>query len=161
MIPAGLDDRQRKVVLWDEERAFGRTLWNQTLQTLIEFSGSPLGIEISAEGRRNLTDGVGGFVDKFEAVVGNAAVAHLVEMTGGDLRFGTENGVAAADIGHDGMAATLRVAQGDFVFFAGVTAILIAGTGGEKAAEDTVLGVENGQMVIGDDFKVLAADGLR
>ena len=48
------------------------------------------------------------------------------------------------------MRAAFGILQRDAVFFAGAAAIAIAGSGGEKAAEDAVLGVEDGEVLIGD-----------
>ena len=44
------------------------------------------------------------------------------------------------------------------MFFAGAAAVAVAGAGREEAAEDTVLGVEDGEVLIGDGFQILRAD---
>ena len=43
------------------------------------------------------------------------------------------------------------------VGFAGAAAIAVAGAGGEEAGEDAVLGVEDGQVLIGDGFDAIGA----
>ena len=82
-------------------------------------------------------------------------------MAAGFLRFGAEDGVAAAHVGHHGMRAAGGVAQGDAVLLAGAAAIAIAGAGGKEAAEDAVLGVEDGQMLVGDGFDPACARAAR
>ena len=74
------------------------------------------------------------------------------------LRFGAENRIAAADVRHHRMRAAALVLELDHVFFAWPAAIAIAGSGGKKAAEHAVLGVKDGQMLIGDRFEFVAPD---
>ena len=98
------------------------------------------------------------FVRELQAEARDAGRAPRVQMQAGLLRFGAEDGVAAADIGHHGMRAARGVAQRHAVLFAGAAAIAIAGAGGEEAAEDAMLGVEDGQVLVGDGLDAFAAD---
>lgn len=104
------------------------------------------------EGVGDVADLIGGLVDEFEAEVVDAGVLPGVEVGGGVLGLGTEDGVAAADVGNDGMAAALLVFEGDLVLFAGAATIEVAGALGEEAAEDAVFGVEDREVLVGDDF---------
>jgi hypothetical protein len=55
------------------------------------------------------------------------------------------------------MRAAFGVLKRDAVFFARSSAIAIAGSGGEEAAEDAVLGVKHRQVLVGDGLDPLAA----
>ena len=57
------------------------------------------------------------------------------------------------------MSAALGVLERDAVFFAGAAAVAVAGALREEAAEDAVFGVEHGQVLVGDGFYILWADG--
>ena len=65
-------------------------------------------------------------MDEFQPIVDDAALEHLVEVAAGDLRFRPEDGITAAHICHDRVAASLRVTQRDLVLFARVPAVQIA-----------------------------------
>ena len=95
---------------------------------------------------------------ELQAEVADAGGAPGFQVQAGLLRFGAEDGVAAADVGHHRMRAPGGIAQRDAVLFAGTAAIAIAGAGGEEAAEDAVLGVEDRQVLVGDGLDALAAD---
>ena len=77
------------------------------------------------------------------------------------LCFGPKDGVATTDIGHNRMAASLHIAQRNPMFLARFATILVAGASREEAAEDAMFGVENGQMLIGNDFELVGAKALR
>ena len=89
------------------------------------------------------------------------ALTPCVEVQARFLRFGAEYGVAAADVGHDRMRAPTDITNGDAMLFAGTAAILVARAGGEEAAEDAVLGVEDGQVLVSDGFDPVASDFAR
>ena len=92
------------------------------------------------------------FVNKLEPEVADARREPSRKVRTGFLCFSAENGVSAADVGHHRMRPSTRIPQRDPVAFAGPPAILIAGAGGKKAAENTVFGVEDRQVVIGDNL---------
>ncbi len=71
-------------------------------------------------------------------------MAPRVEVRAGFLGFGSEDGVAAANVGEDRVGAAFGILQRDAVFFAGAAAIAVAGSFRQEAAEDAVLGVEYG-----------------
>src|SRR5262249_3317639 len=98
------------------------------------------------------------FVREFQAELRNARVAPGGKVGAGFLRFGSEYGIAAPDVSEDRMSAARGVLQCEHVFFAGPAAIAVTGAGGQKAAEDAVLGMENGQVLIGDGLDTTAAD---
>ena len=75
----------------------------------------------------------------------------------GVLGLGAEHGVAAAHVGQHGMRAAGLVAQGHAVVLARAAAIAIACAGRKEAAEDAVLGVEYGEVLIGDGLDVRGA----
>src|SRR5579863_1821424 len=70
------------------------------------------------------------------------------------LRFRTEDSVAASDVGHHRMRAADRVFQFNLMFLARPAAIPIAATARQETAEHTMLGVENGQMLISNHFNL-------
>ncbi len=84
-----------------------------------------LAVERAAECGDNGADFFGGFVDEFEAEVMDAGFEPIGHVGGGLLGFGAEDGVAAADVGHDGMGAAVFVFERDTVFFAGPAAVAV------------------------------------
>ena len=94
----------------------------------------------------------GGFVRELEPEMADAGARASRPDAGGFLRFGAEDGIAAADVGHHRMRAAGRIAQRHAMLFARAAAIAIAGAGRKEAAEDAVLGVEHRQVLIGDGF---------
>jgi hypothetical protein len=65
------------------------------------------------------------FAEEFEAEVFQAEVAHLGEVGGGGLGLGVEDGVAAADIGDEGVGLADAVAEIDLVAVAGAAAVAV------------------------------------
>src|SRR5437868_5129723 len=96
---------------------------------------------------------IGGLVDEFQSHVTNPGVEPILQVAAGFLSFRPEDGVAAADVGHYGMRTARGIAEGDPMFLARASAIAVAGSGGKKSAEDAMLGVEDGQMLVGDHFQ--------
>ena len=93
-----------------------------------------------------------GFVDKLEPEMADARREPICKMRAGFLSFSSENGIAAADVGHHRMRSSTRILQRNPVAFAGPAAVLITGAGGKEPAEDAVFGVEYRQVVIGDNL---------
>ena len=89
---------------------------------------------------------------EFQPEVTDARAPPGFQVPAGLLRFGAEDGVAAADVGHHRMGAAGGSRSATRVLFARTAAIAIAGSGREEAAEDAVLGVEDGQVLVGDDL---------
>jgi hypothetical protein len=144
----------------DEEAALGDALGSVAAEAAFEFVGREAAGEGFAEGDGDGGEFIRGFVGEFEAVVGDACGEPGFQMPGGVLGFGSEDGVAAAGVGEDGVGAAVGIAEGDAVLFAGAAAVFVAGSGGEEAAEDAVFGVEDGEVVVGDGFDGSAGEGL-
>ena len=113
-----------------------------------------------AEGFGDLADLAGGFVSELEAEMADAGGEPRLEMETGLLGLRAEDGVAAAGVGEHGVAAAVDAAELDAVGFAGSAAILVRGAGGEEAAEEAVLGVEDGEVLVGDDLDAGSAQGV-
>ncbi len=77
------------------------------------------------------------------------------------LRLRAEDRIPAANVGDYRMRAALWISQGDPMLFAWPAAIAIRRAAGKESAEDAMLGVEDRQMLIGDGFHPLRADGSR
>jgi len=90
----------------------------------------------------------------------NAAVYHLIQIAAGDLRFSPKYGIAAADISHHRVDASLYISQCNAVFFARLTTVQFACALSQKAAKNTMLGVENGQVLECNNLHACAADTL-
>ena len=75
------------------------------------------------------------------------------------LRLRAEDRIPAADVGDYRMRTALWISQRDPMLFAWPAAIAVRSAGGKESAEDAMLGVEDGQMLIGDGFHPLRADG--
>ena len=75
------------------------------------------------------------------------------------LRLRAEDRIPAADVGQYGMRTALRISQSHPMLFAWTAAIAVGGSGGKESAEDAMLRVEDGQMLIGDGFQPLRANG--
>ena len=99
----------------------------------------------------------GRFMNELHAEVADAGIQPVDQMRGGFLRFRAEDGVAAANVGHDGMGSAVGIAEFHAVMLAGTAAIAIAGPGGEEAAEDAMLSVEDGKVLVDDGFYTLRA----
>src|SRR5476651_2304675 len=97
------------------------------------------------------------FMREFQPELVDAGGAPVVEMSAGFLRLGAEDGIAAAYVGHHRMRAACRVAQCHTVLLAGAAAVAIAGAGREKPAEDAVLHVEDGEVLVGDRLDEIGA----
>lgn len=153
-----LEDREGQIVLGDEEAPFGGALRSDAAEDVFQVVGGDFALEGGLEGAGDAGDVICGFVDELETEVLDAGAEPLIEMGTGFLGFGAKDGVTAADIGHDGVGAALTVAEGDAVLLAGAAAILVGSAFREKAAEDAVFGMENGEVLVGDGLDLLRAD---
>src|SRR5690606_5681182 len=98
---------------------------------------------------------------KLQTIMLNPGRAPLIQVGAGFLCLRAKDRVATTDIGHDRVGATRWVTQRHLVLFARMPAILVARAARQKATKDTMLRVENGQMMVGDDLHLLRADCLR
>ena len=103
---------------------------------------------------------LGRLMDELHAEVPEPYPKPLGEMAAGFLRLGAEDRVPAAYVGHHRMRLAAFIAQRHAMFFARMAAIDVAGAFREEPAEHTMLGVENGQMMIDDRFKRERGDSL-
>ena len=103
------------------------------------------------------SDLIRGFVDKFQSQMANAGLPPGFQMRARLLRFRSENRVAATHVSHHWMRAAFGILEFHAVLFARTAAIAIAGSRGQKPAEHAVLGVEDGQVLVGDGFDALPA----
>ncbi len=98
--------------------------------------------------------GLGGvFFEEFDAVAAEAGGVELGVEVGSGLGLVIEEGVAAADVGFEGVVNAHAVAQGDAVFFTGATAVGEVGAGGEEGGEGTVLHVKHGHVLVQGDLE--------
>ena len=153
-----LEDGKGQIVLGDEEAAFGGAFGRDAAENVFQIVGGDFALEGGLEGVGDSGEVAGGFVDELEAEVLDAGAKPLVEMGAGFLGFGAKDGVAAADIGHDGVGAALTVPESDSVFLARAAAILVSGSFRQEAAEDTVFGMEDGEVLVGDGLDFFRAD---
>ena len=96
---------------------------------------------------------LGGFVRELEAKLVNARATPLLEVLRTGLCLRIEDGVAATHVRHDWMLKAVFVPQGDGMRFTGMTAVGVIGAGRKEAAEDAMLGVKDGQVVVGDHLE--------
>src|SRR5262245_40892478 len=99
---------------------------------------------------RNL---IGGFVDKLQTIVFDSSFTPTLQMPARLLCLRPKDGIATANVRHDGMGAALRVAQRHPTLLTRIAAVCVAGPCREEPAEDTVLGMKNRQVLISDAFK--------
>ena len=99
------------------------------------------------------------FMDEFQTKVMNAGLAPRIDVRTCLLRLRAEDRIPAANVSYYRMRPALWISQGDPMLFAWTAAIAIRGAGGKESAKDAMLGVEDGQMLIGDGFQPLRANG--
>ena len=107
----------------------------------------------------DLLNFVSRFVHEFQTKVANTRLAPGFDVRACFLRFSSEDRVAAAHVGEYRMRAALWISQCHPMLFAWPAAIAIRRAGGKEAAKDAMLGMEDGQMLIGNRFYPLRTDG--
>mmetsp|Transcript_34413 Transcript_34413/g.97597 ORF Transcript_34413/g.97597 Transcript_34413/m.97597 type:complete len:211 (-) Transcript_34413:2093-2725(-) len=106
---------------------------------------------------------LGRLVHELEAQEADADSDQGVEVFGRRLGLGVEDGVSATHVGQHPMILAVLVAEVEGTFLARVPAVLVIVAIGQEAAEDTMLRVENGQMLMGDHLEAggpLRAQGM-
>ena len=103
---------------------------------------------------------IGRFMHKFKSIMDNARLEPLRHMLARLLGLSPKNSVTTANIGHHRVAASLYVAQSDPMFLTRFATILIAGSFRKETAENAMFGVENGQVLVGNDFELIGANAL-
>lgn len=76
-----------------------------------------------------------------------------MEEAGTGLGAAVEEGVTAADIGLEAMELADAVAEVDDVFFAGSAAVFVGGAGAEEGAEDAMLHMKHGHVLVEGEFQ--------
>jgi hypothetical protein len=88
------------------------------------------------------------FFEEFDAVAAEAGGMELGVEVGSGLGLVIEEGVAAADVGFEGVVDAHAVAEGDAVFLTGAAAVGEVGAGGEEGGEGAVLHVKHGHVLV-------------
>ena len=147
-----------KVVIGDEKAAFGGALWSGMTQGATDITPIHFGTQALLKEGDHLGNLGGCFLHEFEADVLDAGIQPTRQMFARFLGFAAKDGIATADIGDDGVLATVAVTQRHLVGFTWAATVFVTRPIGQKATKDTVLGMKDGQMMIGDDFDALIAE---
>jgi hypothetical protein len=97
------------------------------------------------------------FVHELQAEVHDARVAPGIHVEARFLSLGAEDRVTAANVGDNGMLSTALVFDRDLMLLARTTAVLERRARRKESAEDTVLGVEDRQVLIRDGLQTCTA----
>src|SRR5262249_25848708 len=135
----------------------GDALWGGTAQEFRQTACAAASRQYSSEGTRNALYLLRCFVHELEPYMVHARGQPRVQVCSRFLRFGAESGVTAADVRHHRMRAPAPISQFDAVLLAGMSAVEVASPFREEAAEHAMLGVEHGQMLVGDHFDAVRA----
>src|SRR5215471_5224624 len=104
------------------------------------------------EGSDHLTHLLGALMHELEPEVPKPSIEPQLEVFGASLRLGPEDRVTATHIRHDGVHPSGFVLERHTVRFTRMPAVGIVGAGGQEAAEDAVLHVKHGEMLIDNDL---------
>ena len=120
-------------------------------------SGEATGICVASQGLTiglKQTDGFfRRFFQLFQTVVAQARGEKLGEVRGAGLGAGVKNGVAATNIGPNGMGFSDAVADGDSVMVAGTAAGEVVFALGQKSREDAVFHMKHGDVLVKGEFE--------
>src|SRR5262245_59662327 len=89
---------------------------------------------------------------ELESEVPNPSTEPQLEVFYANLRLGSEDCVAATHIRHDGVHPSGFVLERHTVRFTRMPAVGIVSASGQEAAEDAVLCVKHGEMLIDNDL---------
>ena len=95
----------------------------------------------------------GGFVDKLEAEMAGAQGQEAGGVLGAGLGAGVKQCITAAGVGLERMLLADAVAQGGGVAVAGAAAVGVIGAVGEEGAEEAVLHVKHGDVLVKGDLE--------
>jgi hypothetical protein len=157
--PNLLQDGETFKILGHKKAAFRYSSRSLSLECSAELARVDSAREKCLERGSHLLNFVGRFMHEFQTKVANARLAPRFDVRACFLRFSAEDRVPAAYVGKYRMRAALWISQGHPMLFAWPAAIAIRGASGKEAAKDTMLGVEDGQMLIGNRFYPLWTDG--
>ena len=91
-------------------------------------------------------------MDELEPKVTNTSIEPQLEVLCSHLRFSPEDRIAAPHIRHHRVPPSGFILERHTVRFTRVPAVGVVGASGQKAAEDAVLGVKHGKMLIDHDL---------
>ncbi len=94
-----------------------------------------------------------GFAEELDAEIADAGGEHVGDELGGGLGLGVEEGVAAADVGEEGVAFAGAVEEIHGMFFTGAAAGAEIGAVRESVGEDAVFHMEHWHVLMDDAFK--------
>src|SRR5262245_47751095 len=100
------------------------------------------------EGPDNLTHLLGALMHELEPEVPNPSIEPQWEVFCANLRLGSEDRIAATYIRHDGVHPSGFVLERHTVRFTRMPAVGIVSASGQEAAEDAMLRVKHGEMLI-------------
>ena len=93
------------------------------------------------------------FIHEFDAKMACTDGAKSLEIFGASLGHGIEDSIAATSVGLERMLRADAVLELDIVGIAGAATISIVGAFGEERAENAVLHVEHGHVLVQGDFE--------
>ena len=93
------------------------------------------------------------FIQQFKAEVAQACGKELGQVSGAGLGAGVEHGVAAADIGSNGMRFADAVTYGNSVMVAGTATGEMVFALGEKSGEDAVFHMKHRDVLVKGQFE--------
>ena len=94
----------------------------------------------------------GPFVYKLNPEMTQPQSEQMADILGAGLRSRVENGVTAADVSLERVFGSDSIAQAHLMFVAWPPAIGVIGSFRKKGAEDTMLHVKHGHMLVDGDF---------
>ena len=154
-----LQNRETLEVLGHEETSFRDSRGSISLEFIAQLCRVDSAGEKCLKRVSDLLNLVCRFMDEFQTKVMNAGLAPRIEMRTCFLRLRAEDRIPAANVSYYRMRPALWISQGDPMLFAWTAAIAVGSAGGEESAEDAMLCVEDGQMLIGNGFHPLRTDG--
>jgi hypothetical protein len=140
------------IVAGNKETTFGNALWGQASEFAFQGRKTQVLRQGVLEGTYDCPYLRSAFVHELQPKVANASIEPQGQVWRAHLGFCPEDGVAASHIGHDRVHAPGFVLQRYPVLFTGMATVGVVGAGGQKAAEDAVLGVKDRQVLIGYDL---------
>src|ERR1035437_36078 len=133
----------------------------QQLQLPPELRAGDLAAQQLAVSRNSLRRLVGGFVQELDPEMPHAQGQHARDIIRARLGQRIEDGVAAAGIRLDRVLRAHAVAQLQIVLVAGPAAVRVVRAAGEKSAEDAMLHVKHGHMLVNGDLEPLRRRSLQ
>jgi len=95
------------------------------------------------------------FVQEFNAIISQSSGEETLEKTGTGLGATVEERVAAADIGLEAVELADAIAEVDDVLFARSATVLVGGAAAEEGAEDAVLHMKHGHVLVEGELQPL------